>query len=423
MWGGREGRKHWASLRRPGLVGREPRGEGKVGKARGAETLGSLEADGPGWPRPEMEEDTIEIEEESQGEKNQKDACPVIVLDSSSEDEEFELMLSRGKIPKLQTNSSSEKKREKKREKHYDKATTSSGVTVKRKRPQVNPKKKKPTKDSGAATPGFSGTSGLVPTMSAPPSTSASTPDAPKSRRRKKTCRVSECFLAELSNPSSDYVKYFQLKKEELTAKLYQLYNSSIFREQLPEKINITWNKKLRTTAGYCHVSGKESGPQASRSIRIELSEKVCDSADRLRDTLIHELCHAATWLFHGVRDCHGPFWKVYAQRCALVHPELPMVKRCHNYEIHYKYTYECGNCSARIGRHSRSVATDRVACSLCNGHLRLLPPSQSVGPNAPRHAPPTASAQQPRQPSGKKGKAISKKNPDSDSPAEPRDA
>ncbi|XP_056665490.1 germ cell nuclear acidic protein isoform X8 [Monodelphis domestica] len=370
-----------------------------------------------------MEEDTIEIEEESQGEKNQKDACPVIVLDSSSEDEEFELMLSRGKIPKLQTNSSSEKKREKKREKHYDKATTSSGVTVKRKRPQVNPKKKKPTKDSGAATPGFSGTSGLVPTMSAPPSTSASTPDAPKSRRRKKTCRVSECFLAELSNPSSDYVKYFQLKKEELTAKLYQLYNSSIFREQLPEKINITWNKKLRTTAGYCHVSGKESGPQASRSIRIELSEKVCDSADRLRDTLIHELCHAATWLFHGVRDCHGPFWKVYAQRCALVHPELPMVKRCHNYEIHYKYTYECGNCSARIGRHSRSVATDRVACSLCNGHLRLLPPSQSVGPNAPRHAPPTASAQQPRQPSGKKGKAISKKNPDSDSPAEPRDA
>ncbi|XP_044539115.1 acidic repeat-containing protein-like, partial [Gracilinanus agilis] len=165
--------------------------------------------------------------------------------------------------------------------------------------------------DSGTATPGFSGTSGLVPTVSAPPSTStsASTPDAPKSRRRKKqtvvtnilhrtkpvpplamssktwlhsikkTCRVTDCFLAELSNPSSDYVKYFHLKKEELTAKLYRLYNVTIFREQLPEEISITWNKKLRTTAGYCHVSGKESGPQSSRAIRIELSEKVCDSA------------------------------------------------------------------------------------------------------------------------------------------------
>ena len=31
---------------------------------------------------------------------------------------------------------------------------------------------------------------------------------------------------------------------------------------------------------------------------------------DRIRDTLIHELCHAATWLIDGVKAGHGPHWK-----------------------------------------------------------------------------------------------------------------
>lgn len=49
---------------------------------------------------------------------------------------------------------------------------------------------------------------------------------------------------------------------------------------QLPEKMAITWNKKMRKTAGYC-VTGKTTGPEAKRFARIELSERVCDSAGR----------------------------------------------------------------------------------------------------------------------------------------------
>ena len=33
------------------------------------------------------------------------------------------------------------------------------------------------------------------------------------------------------------------------------------------------------------------------RASKIELSTKVLDSSDRLRDTLIHEMCHAAAWV------------------------------------------------------------------------------------------------------------------------------
>ena len=31
---------------------------------------------------------------------------------------------------------------------------------------------------------------------------------------------------------------------------------------------------------------------------------------DRLRDTLIHEMCHAAAWVISGIKAGHGPIWK-----------------------------------------------------------------------------------------------------------------
>ncbi|NXP45203.1 ACRC protein, partial [Heliornis fulica] len=113
-----------------------------------------------------------------------------------------------------------------------------------------------------------------------------------KTEKRFMVCSVPGCFLQDLSNPACHYVKYFKKNKEELAQKLYSLYNSTIFEQKLPEKMEIIWNKKMRKTAGYC-VTGQTAGPEARRYARIELSEKVCDSADRLRDTLVHEVCHA----------------------------------------------------------------------------------------------------------------------------------
>ncbi|NWX36872.1 ACRC protein, partial [Notiomystis cincta] len=111
-------------------------------------------------------------------------------------------------------------------------------------------------------------------------------------KTEKRVCSVPGCFLQDLSNPASQYVKHFKKNKEELAQKLYKLFNSTIFENKLPEDMVITWNKKMRKTAGYC-VTGQREGPEGKRYARIELSEKVCDSADRLRDTLIHEVCHA----------------------------------------------------------------------------------------------------------------------------------
>ncbi|KAJ7401360.1 UDP-N-acetylglucosamine--peptide N-acetylglucosaminyltransferase 110 kDa subunit isoform X1 [Pitangus sulphuratus] len=199
-----------------------------------------------------------------------------------------------------------------------------------------------------------------------------------KKNGKLRVCSVPGCFLQDLSNPTSHYVKSFKKNKEELAQKLYRLFNSTIFDQKLPEAMEIIWNKKMRKTAGYC-VTG-QTRPEGKRYARIELSEKVCDSADRLRDTLIHEVCHAATWLINGVRDGHGRFWRFYANKSAVTHPELPVVTRCHSYEINYKYTYECVQCKARIGRHSKSLDTERFVCAFCGGRLCLRQPPGKGG-------------------------------------------
>ncbi|XP_072519954.1 germ cell nuclear acidic protein [Salminus brasiliensis] len=196
---------------------------------------------------------------------------------------------------------------------------------------------------------------------------------------RVAVCKTPGCFLQSLSVPSSGYCRNFKQNKEELTKKLYQLYNTSVFDSKLPTDMSVTWNTKLRKTAGYC-ITGQER-ITSKRYARIELSVKVCDSADRLRDTLVHEMCHAATWLINNVRDGHGPFWKIYARKATLAHPELPMVTRCHSYDINYKYQYQCNRCKNTIGRHSKSLDTEKYVCSLCTGKLVLLTPSNSRGP------------------------------------------
>ena len=125
-------------------------------------------------------------------------------------------------------------------------------------------------------------------------------------------------------------------------------------------------------TAGYCYsrqaASAAANGAAAARSARVELSEKVVDSAERLRDTLVHELCHAAAWVVSGYRGGHGPVWRGWAARVQRRFPELPPVTRCHSYQIHCKYTYRCTGCGYSFGRHSKSLDVTRKVCGRCRG-------------------------------------------------------
>merc|ERR1712098_412511 len=168
------------------------------------------------------------------------------------------------------------------------------------------------------------------------------------------------------------YIKNFKKNKEELAKRLYQLYNLEIFENALPDDMQITWNVRLTKTAGLCYSKRHKKYNIETRSSRIELSTKVIDSVDRLRDTLIHEMCHAASWIISGYRDGHGPLWRTWAEKAMSRFPELPVIDRCHSYQIRTKYTYRCVQCGCTIGRHSKSLDTERKVCGHCHGRFEL---------------------------------------------------
>ncbi|KAG5192328.1 SprT-like family-domain-containing protein, partial [Tribonema minus] len=156
----------------------------------------------------------------------------------------------------------------------------------------------------------------------------------------------------------------------------------------------VTWSKRLSSTAGITRCSKSRSAAAADwhYEARIELSCKVLDSEERLQSTLLHELCHAAAWMVdHNVKPPHGPQFKAWARRAQRVYPHLP-VTTCHSYDIAYKFRYECQGCKTVIGRHSKSLDTDKMACGACSGRLLLLPTQRVKADGTPVAA---------RQPSG----------------------
>jgi len=176
------------------------------------------------------------------------------------------------------------------------------------------------------------------------------------------------------------YLKNFNKQKTELASRLFALYNTQIFESALPEEFEISWNVRLTKTAGLCYSRRHRNRHNIEvRSSRIELSTKVIDSGDRLRDTLIHEMCHAASWIISGYRDGHGPLWRTWAEKAMQRFPELPVIDRCHSYQIRTKYTYRCEKCGYSIGRHSKSLDTEKKVCGHCYGKFQLVVNGKTV--------------------------------------------
>lgn len=213
----------------------------------------------------------------------------------------------------------------------------------------------------------------ITPTVQKTP-TAAKIKSTPKSSAAKRFGPLSflKSLDAEANRSLCDadallYRNNYKSKKIDLAIKLFKLYNEKVFDSKLTE-VPIKWNKKLLNTAGRCHNSRKNGVKQSS----LELSDKVLTSADRLRCTLIHEMCHAATWVLNG-ENGHGVIWKRWAAKANSTFPELPKITVCHDYAIEYKYTYLCINCKAQSKTHSKSRKVDEIQCSICKGKIKLF--------------------------------------------------
>ena len=194
--------------------------------------------------------------------------------------------------------------------------------------------------------------------------------------------------------------------KRELRAaalELYREFNAAVFGGQLPEPLAIEaknkgsapfdvlpliWNPSLQKTAGFCTFSKRGT----ERNCRIELSEKVLDSYERLRSTLDHEMCHAAQWLIDGIdgKDKpHGAEFKKWGKRVEAAFPDMK-VSTCHSYEIHYKYRYACTgkDCGQSFGRQSKSFDVNKKVCGKCGAKFALLGAFNRDGTPAPTREP-----------------------------------
>ncbi|CAG5037933.1 unnamed protein product [Parnassius apollo] len=171
------------------------------------------------------------------------------------------------------------------------------------------------------------------------------------------------------------YRDNFKTLREQLTRRLYVKFNQVVFNNALDEDMPIIWDTKLRSTAGTTtNRQVKNAKGDRIRTSSIKLSTKVVDAPQRLRDTLIHELCHAATWLIDGeLRAGHGPLWKKWATRALQAFPELGEISRCHDLEIYYKYCYKCTKCGYSIKRHSKSIDVTKKCCGYCRGTFEVI--------------------------------------------------
>lgn len=162
----------------------------------------------------------------------------------------------------------------------------------------------------------------------------------------------------------------FRKNRERLTQEAFAEFNEVVFDGKL-NTVTVTWSSKLRTTAGVARCT-KERKNSDRRFASIELSMKVIDEYQRLRHTLLHEMCHAAQWLVDGaINPPHGACFKKWAN-LAMSRINGVTVTTTHSFAIQYKYAWACTTerCGVVFQRQSKSIDVNKHFCGKCKGRL-----------------------------------------------------
>ncbi|GIL93917.1 hypothetical protein Vretimale_151 [Volvox reticuliferus] len=167
----------------------------------------------------------------------------------------------------------------------------------------------------------------------------------------------------------------FLAARRRLAQELYEKWNALVFGGQLPANLPLVWNSRLTATAG--QVVGERSLPGTIRRIaaKLELSPRLIDSIDKLRNTLSHEMCHVAVWHISQEYDRpHGPAWERWARRFMNYDPSL-VITRTHDYISQYAHRWRCTNvaCGKEYGRQRRTINADVHVCAVCRSKLKYL--------------------------------------------------
>jgi len=208
------------------------------------------------------------------------------------------------------------------------------------------------------------------------PSATKSTKTKPKDMTKPNRAKTSQ---------KSSTSAAFRKNRINLTKHTFEEFNQQAFGGAL-SSVEVTWSNKLNTTAGITRMRGKLGKNNAdSRVASIDLATKVIDNEERLRSTLLHEMCHAAQWLVDGChKPPHGDVFKKWANISMRKIRDVE-VTTTHDYEISYKFAWACtgANCNVVIKRHSRSVDVNKQCCGRCKGKLIEIEVPGSKGDKA----------------------------------------
>ncbi|XP_060664155.1 germ cell nuclear acidic protein [Drosophila nasuta] len=127
----------------------------------------------------------------------------------------------------------------------------------------------------------------------------------------------------------------FESSKTMLAKTLFNVLNHSIFHCGL--RRIITWKSCMNTPSTIVHSI--EAGRQ--RTSRIVLWQQM-KQPGMLVKALLHEMCHAAAFVYHGETG-HGDHCRKWAYRAKSLLPELPQIDDCNA-----KFKYTCLLCHRR---------------------------------------------------------------------------
>ena len=94
--------------------------------------------------------------------------------------------------------------------------------------------------------------------------------------------------------------------------RLYLYLNDSRFDGRLPRTLPVRLSNRFRTRLGQM-VPGIVAGRRVVLEIALNVDLMLQGNGRERLDTLVHEMAHAADWLFSG-GEGHGPSWRQRAR-------------------------------------------------------------------------------------------------------------
>jgi predicted SprT family Zn-dependent metalloprotease len=159
---------------------------------------------------------------------------------------------------------------------------------------------------------------------------------------------------------------------KQLAKALYAEFDAKVFDGKLARhRLPIRWSSRMSRAAGmYNPNPGKRA---------ITLASKLLTVKERLRKTLLHEMCHAATDILDDAsrrEKPHGPTWKKWAAKGNRIYGDPGLVTQCHTYDMtHSKWQFKCQQCQ-RISGTSNKARREKLAlgksfCGICYAKWR----------------------------------------------------